>query len=187
MNYEGLPIRCPHCRKSEWNETTAEFVPGQFVTGSMVRLQEKWRKRGMLRGFLNGCKQFQITCGFCQGKLVKKDGQLEVLGLEQQAPAQVPAAAPPPPDAPEPSSVDSNPMPDPVPPLDSVPPPIEEPPVEAAPDPVEALWLVVRDYMRDHPRAKWFEIFKAVRNPYNHWSDFANAMRPFEIKERRHG
>ena len=71
MIYEGLRIKCPYCKRSDFNETTEKFDPNAVPTGAMVRLQAKWRKQGMRRWFGDNCLTYQIVCGFCGGALVK--------------------------------------------------------------------------------------------------------------------
>ena len=71
MNYEGLRIKCPLCKRSDFNETTEKFDPAALPSGAMVRLQEKWRKKGLKRFFSDNCLTYQIACGFCGGALVK--------------------------------------------------------------------------------------------------------------------
>lgn len=71
MSYEGLRIRCPLCKRKDFNETTESYNPNVLPTGGMVRLQEKWRKKGMKLFFNDSCFSYQIICGFCGGPLVK--------------------------------------------------------------------------------------------------------------------
>jgi hypothetical protein len=167
MNYEGLRLKCPLCHTKDWNETTAEFDPEVSPTGGMVRLVAKKRKAGMIRGFTNSAKHYQIVCGLCGASLIKAkkltlaDGlpltpeQEEERALEEATRPVEPAPPPPPPPPPPPAD--------------------PEPTLQEASEDEKVYERVYR--FRMETVADWPTTFKLVPSPYANYLVMSRRMK----------